>query len=87
MRFLKPSLARLILTTALFLVTGYFWKFSGIMDIYPFGLPFFATVATYNCGPSIDPCTEVRWGGLVADLVIWYLVSAFVVERFNKKKQ
>ncbi|MBI5297320.1 MAG: hypothetical protein HY869_17720 [Chloroflexi bacterium] len=87
MRFLKPNLVKIVLAVALFLVSGYYWKFIGISDIHPFGAPFFATVATYNCGPAIDPCTEVRWGGLAADLLIWYIVGALVVEWFTPKRK
>jgi len=84
---LKPTALKIIFAFGLFVITGYFWKFSGITDIHPFGLPFFAIVTTQNCGFGIDACTEFRWGGLLADLLIWYVVSAFAVDRIARRKR
>ena len=83
---LKPSLLKIILTIALFLVASYLWQVfitSRITDIFPLGFPLPFYVAWGPCPPG-ESCSEFNGLWLALDIVIWYLVSAFILSMIKK---
>jgi hypothetical protein len=85
--FLKPNLWKLLLTIALFYASSYLWRaytMSRISDTFPRGFPFEYYMAWGPCPPG-ETCFEFNTLYLVLDLVIWYLVSAVLVDRFQKR--
>ena len=86
---LKPSFAKIILTFILFIVASLLWRqyvISRISDTFPWGFPLQFYLAWGPCPPE-EICYEFNGTWLVIDLAIWYLISTFIVNIFNKRKQ
>lgn len=87
MKFLKPNLWKVLLAAALFFATGYLWRMytiSRISDTFPWGFPFQYYLAWGPCPPG-EVCFESNILYLILDIVIWYGVGAFVVDRIQKR--
>lgn len=85
--FLKPNLWKILLAIVLFYSTSYLWRayiMSRISDTFPRGFPFEYYMAWGPCPPG-ETCFEFNALYLILDLVLWYVVSAFLVERLRKR--
>jgi hypothetical protein len=84
---IKPTLWKIVLTGILFFLSSALWQvyvLSHISDTFPAGFPFEFLVVWGPCPPGQD-CSAFNWLYLIFDLVIWYTVSAFLVDRVLKK--
>jgi hypothetical protein len=84
--FLKPNLWKILVTVALFYASSYLWRaytISHISDTFPRGFPFEYYMAWGPCPPG-EICSEFNTLYLIIDIVIWYVVSAFLVARLRK---
>jgi hypothetical protein len=88
LKFLKPSLFKIVVALALFLGLTWMWSLKNmfIMDASFYGAPliFFSVWGPCQIGQT---CSDFNGINLLLDLIFWYLVCAFIVERFSKKKQ
>ncbi len=89
LKFLKPSLLKIVIALALFAGLTWLWSFIGnmfIMDTSFCGVPlnFFTAWGPCQAGQA---CSEFNTLNLVLDVIFWYIVSAFAVDRFGRKKQ
>jgi hypothetical protein len=85
--FLKPNLWKIILAVFLFFASGAIWSAivpRFISDTFPMGFPFQFYVAWGPCPPG-ENCSEFNTLFLILDVVIWYVVSAFIVDRLRRK--
>lgn len=85
--FLKPTLWKIVLTGILFFVSSALWQLytlTQISDTFPAGFPFNFYLAWGPCPPGQD-CSEFNALFLIFDLLIWYVVSAFLVDRILKR--
>lgn len=86
--FLRPSLLKIILALALFIAASYLWRvylISTISDTFPWGFPLQFYLAWGPCPPG-ESCSEFNGLWLALDIVIWYLVSAFLINTVKKEK-
>lgn len=86
--FLKPSLLKVVLFIALFMLSGWFWSIyviSRISDTFPFGFPFQFFLAWGPCRPG-ENCSEFNGLYLVLDILIWYVVGAWIVSCFKRNE-
>ena len=89
MRILKPNFWKFILATALLYGSSMLWRIyviSRISDTFPHGFPLQFYLGWGPCQPG-EICSEFNWLYLVLDLMIWYAVSAFIVDRIQKKQK
>jgi hypothetical protein len=79
--FLIPSPSKFILAIALAYIFGWIIKPMTILvtDWYPVGFPF-TVYAEGFCLPSYI-CVEFRWIAFIINLVIWYILSAFIIHK------
>jgi len=87
--FLKPNLWKLLLTFALLFISSALWRMyvvTHISDTFPLGFPFQFYMGWGPCPPG-ENCSEFNWFYLVLDLIMWYIVSAFTVDRIRKKPE
>gem|GEM_PF-1748466 len=80
-RTLKPNFWKVALTIILFSISSALWRtyvISRISDTFPIGFPFQFYRAWGPCPPG-ENCSEFNLLFLLLDVIIWYLVSAFVV--------
>lgn len=85
---LRPTLSKLILTISLFFVSSALWRafvIGRISDTFPHGFPFQYYLGWGPCPPG-EVCSEFNALYLILDWVIWYLVSAFIVNGLMKNK-
>jgi hypothetical protein len=85
--FLKPTLWKIVLTGILFFVSSALWQLyilTHISDTFPAGFPFNFYVAWGPCPPGQN-CSAFNIVFLALDLVIWYLISALIVARFQER--
>ena len=85
--FLKPNREKIMAAAALFYISSYLWRvytMSRISDTFPHGFPFEYYMAWGPCPPG-DTCSEFNILYLILDVIIWYLVGAFLVERVQKR--
>lgn len=88
MKFLKPNLLKIVLAIALLVVTGYLWRMfviSRISDTFPWGFPFQYYLAWGPCPPG-ETCFEFNWLFLILDVLLWYGIAAFLVDRVQKRR-
>lgn len=84
--FLKPSLLKITLFVVLFMLSGWLWSIyviSRISDTFPVGFPFQFFLSWGPCRPG-ENCSEFNGLFLVFDVVIWYVISAWIVSRFKR---
>lgn len=83
--FLKPNLWKILLAAVLFFATSYIWRMYTIFrvsDTFPWGFPFQYYLAWGPCPPG-EICFEFNNLYLILDILIWYVVSALLVERLQ----
>ncbi|RJP53753.1 MAG: hypothetical protein C4557_04255 [Anaerolineaceae bacterium] len=86
--FLKPSLAKSVVTILLFVFSSWLWRMyvtSTISDTFPHGFPLQYYLGWGPCPPG-RVCSEFNGWYLAFDLIFWYFVSAFIVTKFWKNK-
>ena len=86
--FLKPSVLKIMLTFGLFIAASYLWWIlitSRITDVFPLGFPLPFYAAWGPCPPG-ETCSEFNELWLVVDIIVWYIVSAFIIDRVKKRK-
>jgi hypothetical protein len=87
LRFLRPNLWKILLTLALLYGSSALWRayvISRISDTFPHGFPFQFYLGWGPCPPG-EICYEFNGLFLFFDILIWYVVSAFVLDRFQKR--
>jgi len=85
--FLKPSIAKLALTLAMLIISSMSWRMftiARISDTFPMGFPLQFYLAWGPCRAG-EICSESNGVFLVLDLIFWYAVSAFVIDRLGRK--
>ena len=85
--FLKPNLWKIVLAGILFYASSALWRafvISRISDTFPLGFPFQFYLGWGPCPPG-EICSEFNLLYVIFDVLIWYLVSAFIVDRIRKK--
>jgi hypothetical protein len=85
---LKPNTWKILCGLALFFVSSMLWRMyvvSHISDTFPSGFPFQYYLGWGPC-PAGENCSQFNSMYLVLDLLIWYGVSAFPVDRILKRK-
>ena len=85
---LKPTLLKILLGLALFLLSSYLWRMyviSTISDTFPWGFPLQFYMAWGPCPPG-QLCSESSLFFLILDLVFWYIVSGFVVSKVARAR-
>ncbi len=83
--FLRPSPLKIILAFALFVATSYLWRMyiiSTISDTFPWGFPLQFYLVWGPCPPG-EICSEFNGLYLMLDIIIWYVVSAFIIRIFK----
>jgi hypothetical protein len=88
LRFLRPNAWKILCALALFFVSSMLWRMyvvSHISDTFPSGFPFQYYLGWGPCQAGED-CSEFNGIYLVLDLLIWYGVGAFLVDRVLKRK-
>jgi len=84
---LKPTILKIILALVLFLVFSWLWQMyilSTISDTFPLGFPLQFFLAWGPCQAGQN-CSEFNGLFLVLDIILWYIISAILVWRFQKK--
>jgi hypothetical protein len=82
---LKPTQAKIVFAVVLLIISSWLWRFlvvSRVSDTFPIGFPFQFYLAWGPCPPG-ETCAEFNGWYLIFDIVIWYLVSAFVLKRMR----
>ena len=82
LRLLKPNLWKIVLAVILLYISSALWRayvIRRISDTFLHGFPFQFYVAWGPCPPG-EICFEFNWLYLVLDLLIWYVISAFIVQ-------
>ena len=86
--FLKPTLWKLVLTAGLLYASSSVWRayvISRISDTFPYGFPFQFYIGWGPCPPGQN-CSEFNGLFLLLDILLWYIVSAFIVDRLRKRE-
>lgn len=81
-QILKPTLSKIILTFALFIISSLLWRMyvtATLSDTFPLGFPLEFFLAWGPCRPEQN-CSEFNGLWLVLDILFWYVVSAGIVE-------
>ena len=87
-RILKPNPWTIALTVGLFSLSSALWRayvMARISDTFPRGFPFQYYLGWGPCPPG-EVCFEFNWLYWILDVIIWYAVSAFVVDRIRTKR-
>lgn len=83
----RPTIWKIILTSTLFIITSLLsrnYVISHISDTFSWGFPLQFYFAWGPC-PLGESCSEFNGLWLIIDILIWYLVSAFIIHSFKKK--
>ncbi|HET9912469.1 MAG TPA: hypothetical protein VFQ13_11300 [Anaerolineales bacterium] len=87
--FLKPGLAKIILTVTSFALSSYLWRIfiiSTISDTFPWGFPLQFYLNWGPCPPG-QICSESNLLFFVIDILFWYVGSALLILSFNRNPQ
>jgi hypothetical protein len=82
-----PSLAKIVLTFILFILSSYLWRMVvvfAISDTFPWGFPLQFYLAWGPCPPG-QVCSESHFFYLIIDILFWYMGSALLILSFNRK--
>ena len=85
--FLKPTFTKIFFTLVLLILSSWLWRIyiiSRISDTFPHGFPLQFYLGWGPCQPN-ETCFEFNGLYLFLDLAFWYFVSAFVINKFQKK--
>jgi hypothetical protein len=83
---LKPTFWKIALTFIFFIITSLIARRLTMMfisDTFPWGFPLRFYLGWGPCPPG-EICFEFNGLWLALDIVIWYLVSTFIVSRFKR---
>ena len=86
--FLRPNPLKIILAFVLFVVTSYLWRMyilSTISDTFPWGFPLQFYLAWGPCPPG-EICSEFNGFYFILDIIIWYVVSAFIISKVRDRR-
>jgi hypothetical protein len=81
----KPTFWKIALAFLLFVITSLLWRSyvtSTISDTFPWGFPLQFYLAWGPCRPG-EVCSEFNGLSLILDIIIWYVVSAFIIRMFK----
>jgi hypothetical protein len=84
--FLKPTLWKFVLATAVFAASSFLWRsfvISRISDTFPLGFPFQFYQAWGPCPPG-QVCSEFNGVFLLLDVLLWYVVCAWLMDRIGR---
>jgi hypothetical protein len=87
LKFLNPTAEKILLAAGLFYGSSAVWRayvVSRISDTFPQGFPFQFYVGWGLCPPG-QTCSTFNGWFLVLDIVLWYIVSAFILNSLRKK--
>ena len=87
LQFLTPSVAKTLLTFAVLILSSMVWRMfiiSRISDTFPMGFPLQFYLAWGPCQAG-EICSEFNSVFLLLDLLVWYVVSAFVIDHVGRK--
>ena len=87
LNFLKADVWKIILALALLVISSFLWRMfimSRISDTFPIGFPLQFYLAWGPCRAGED-CSEFNGVFLILDMIFWYVISAFVVDRIRKR--
>ena len=87
LKFLQPTPWKIALTFVLFFTASLLWRIfvtARIMDVSPFGFPFQFFVTWGPCPPGED-CSSFNGLFLLFDLLAWYVIGAWALNRFRKQ--
>ena len=85
---LKPDLWKIVLAAILFYASSALWRMyiiTRISDTFPRGFPLQYYVGWGPCPPG-ESCFEFSWLYLILDIVIWYILSAWIVQQVRRKR-
>lgn len=85
----KPTLMKIVLAFVLLFIFSWLWGTVvrlTISDTFPIGFPLQFFLSWGPC-PLGTTCSESNGLWLVVDLIFWYLVSAFLLYRFQKSSR
>lgn len=85
LRVLKPGIWKIVFALSLFAISSILWRtytISRISDTFPHGFPFQFYMGWGPCPPG-EICSEFNSLYLIFDLLIWYIVSAWIVDRIQ----
>lgn len=88
LKILTPSIAKIVLTLLLFVVSSLLWRtyiISTISDTFPVGFPFAFWETWGPCQPG-DNCASGNRLALLGDVAIWYIISAVILTRRQLNK-
>ena len=88
-QILKPDIWKILLSFALLYISSALWHvyvISRVSDTFPLGFPFQFYLGWGPCQAGQN-CSESNWLFLVIDMILWYVVSAFSVDRLGRNKQ
>ena len=86
--FLRPNPLKIILAFVLFMAASYLWRMfiiSTISDTFPWGFPLQFYLAWGPCPPG-ESCSEFNGLRLAIDILIWYVVSAFIICMIKERR-
>jgi uncharacterized membrane protein (DUF106 family) len=86
---LKPTILKIILAFVLFIVFSWLWRMyilSTISDTFPLGFPLQFFLAWGPCQAG-ENCSEFNGLWLALDVLFWYVISAFAVDRVVRQKK
>lgn len=86
LKFLKPSLLKIVVTLILFPGLTWLWSLKNmfIMDASFYGVPLTYFTVWGPCRPG-ETCSEFSSLNFGLDIVFWYLVVAFFVALFTRR--
>ena len=87
LQFLTPSVAKILLTFAVLILSSMLWRMFIILrisDTFPMGFPLQFYLAWGPCQAG-EICSEFNSVFLLLDLLVWYVVSAFVIDHVGRK--
>ena len=87
-KILRPSFWKIVLAATLLYASSALWRayvIRRISDTFPLGFPFQFYLAWGPCPPG-EICFEINWLYLVLDMLIWYVISAFIVQWLKDRR-
>ena len=88
-QILSPTLSKIILTSALLIISALLWRMyivATLSDTFPVGFPLQFFLAWGPCQPNQN-CSEFNALYLVLDILLWYAISARIVEWAKAKRK
>lgn len=86
--FLKPGFWKILFACVLLIVSSVLWMMyivSHISDTFPMGFPLQFYLAWGPCQAG-ENCSESNGVFLVLDVLFWYTISAWIVDRIRTRQ-